>query len=154
MEKKKDGIKIATENRKARHDFHIHEVFEVGMVLTGTEVKSLRAGKANLKDSFALVRDGEISLHNMHISPYEEGNRFNHDEDRTRKLLLHKKEILKLKDKLEIEGYTLVPLKIYFVKNKAKVLIGVAKGKKNYNKKETIKERDIQREMEKSLKYR
>ena len=99
-------------------------------------------------------RNNEIYLLNTHISLYEEGNRFNHDEDRTRKLLLHKKEILKLKDKLEIEGYTLVPLKIYFVKNKAKVLIGVAKGKKNYNKKETIKERDIQREMEKSLKYR
>ena len=95
-----------------------------------------------------------LEIMNTHISLYEEGNRFNHDEDRTRKLLLHKKEILKLKDKLEIEGYTLVPLKIYFVKNKAKVLIGVAKGKKNYNKKETIKERDIQREMEKSLKYR
>ena len=95
MEKKKDGIKIATENRKARHDFHIHEVFEVGMVLTGTEVKSLRAGKANLKDSFALVRDGEISLHNMHISPYEEGNRFNHEPLRIRKLLMHKAEIIR-----------------------------------------------------------
>ena len=107
-----------------------------------------------MKDSYAIIRNNEIYLLNTHISLYEEGNRFNHDEDRTRKLLLHKKEILKLKDKLEIEGYTLVPLKIYFVKNKAKVLIGVAKGKKNYNKKETIKERDIQREMEKSLKYR
>jgi len=111
-------------------------------------------GKVNIKDSYAIIRNNEIYLLNTHISLYEEGNRFNHDEDRTRKLLLHKKEILKLKDKLEIEGYTLVPLKIYFVKNKAKVLIGVAKGKKNYNKKETIKERDIQREMEKSLKYR
>ena len=110
--------------------------------------------KVNIKDSYAIIRNNEIYLLNTHISLYEEGNRFNHDEDRTRKLLLHKKEILKLKDKLEIEGYTLVPLKIYFVKNKAKVLIGVAKGKKNYNKKETIKERDIQREMEKSLKYR
>ena len=114
-------------NRKARYDYEIEDTYEAGIVLTGTEIKSIRMGK---------------------------GNRFNHDEDRTRKLLLHKKEILKLKDKLEIEGYTLVPLKIYFVKNKAKVLIGVAKGKKNYNKKETIKERDIQREMEKSLKYR
>ena len=141
-------------NRKARYDYEIEDTYEAGIVLTGTEIKSIRRGKVNIKDSYAIIRNNEIYLLNTHISLYEEGNRFNHDEDRTRKLLLHKKEILKLKDKLEIEGYTLVPLKIYFVKNKAKVLIGVAKGKKNYNKKETIKERDIQREMEKSLKYR
>lgn len=141
-------------NRKARYDYEIGDTYEAGIVLTGTEIKSIRMGKVNIKDSYAIIRNNEIYLLNTHISLYEEGNRFNHDEDRTRKLLLHKKEILKLKDKLEIEGYTLVPLKIYFVKNKAKVLIGVAKGKKNYNKKETIKERDIQREMEKSLKYR
>lgn len=141
-------------NRKARYDYEIEDTYEAGIVLTGTEIKSIRMGKVNIKDSYAIIRNNEIYLLNTHISLYEEGNRFNHDEDRTRKLLLHKKEILKLKEKLEIEGYTLVPLKIYFVKNKAKVLIGVAKGKKNYNKKETIKERDIQREMEKSLKYR
>ena len=141
-------------NRKARYDYEIEDTYEAGIVLTGTEIKSIRMGKVNIKDSYAIIRNNEIYLLNTHISLYEEGNRFNHDEDRTRKLLLHKKEILKLKYKLEIEGYTLVPLKIYFVKNKAKVLIGVAKGKKNYNKKETIKERDIQREMEKSLKYR
>lgn len=141
-------------NRKARYDYEIEDTYEAGIVLTGTEIKSIRMGKVNIKDSYAIIRNNEIYLLNTHISLYEEGNRSNHDEDRTRKLLLHKKEILKLKDKLEIEGYTLVPLKIYFVKNKAKVLIGVAKGKKNYNKKETIKERDIQREMEKSLKYR
>lgn len=141
-------------NRKARYDYEIEDTYEAGIALTGTEIKSIRMGKVNIKDSYAIIRNNEIYLLNTHISLYEEGNRFNHDEDRTRKLLLHKKEILKLKDKLEIEGYTLVPLKIYFVKNKAKVLIGVAKGKKNYNKKETIKERDIQREMEKSLKYR
>ena len=141
-------------NRKARYDYEIEDTYVAGIVLTGTEIKSIRMGKVNIKDSYAIIRNNEIYLLNTHISLYEEGNRFNHDEDRTRKLLLHKKEILKLKDKLEIEGYTLVPLKIYFVKNKAKVLIGVAKGKKNYNKKETIKERDIQREMEKSLKYR
>ena len=141
-------------NRKARYDYEIEDTYEAGIVLTGTEIKSIRMGKVNIKDSYAIIRNNEIYLLNTHISLYEEGNRFNHDEDRTRKLLLHKREILKLKDKLEIEGYTLVPLKIYFVKNKAKVLIGVAKGKKNYNKKEIIKERDIQREMEKSLKYR
>lgn len=141
-------------NRKARYDYEIEDTYEAGIVLTGTEIKSIRMGKVNIKDSYAIIRNNEVYLLNTHISLYKEGNRFNHEEDRTRKLLLHKKEILKLKDKLEIEGYTLVPLKIYFVKNKAKVLIGVAKGKKNYNKKETIKERDIQREMEKSLKYR
>ena len=129
-------------NRKARYDYEIEDTYEAGIVLTGT------------KDSYAIIRNNEIYLLNTHISTYKEGNIFNHEEDRTRKLLLHKKEILKLRDKLEVEGYTLVPLKIYFVKNKAKVLIGVAKGKKNYNKKETIKERDIKREMERNFKYR
>ena len=137
-------------NRKARYDYEIEDTYEAGIVLTGTEIKSIREGKVNIKDSYAIIRNNEIYLLNTHI----EGNIFNHEEDRTRKLLLHKKEILKLRDKLEVEGYTLVPLKIYFVKNKAKVLIGVAKGKKNYNKKETIKERDIKREMERNFKYR
>ena len=141
-------------NRKARYDYVIEDTYEAGIVLTGTEIKSVRQGKVNIKDSYAIIRNNEIFLLNTHISIYDEGNRFNHEEDRTRKLLLHKKEILKLRDKLEKEGYTIIPLKIYFVKNKAKVLLGLAKGKKNYNKKETIKERDIQREMEKSFKYR
>ena len=141
-------------NRKARYDYEIEDTYEAGIVLTGIEIKSIREGKVNIKDSYAIIRNNEIYLLNTHISQYKEGNIFNHDEDRTRKLLLHKKEILKLRDKLEIDGYTIIPLKIYFVKNKAKVLLGVAKGKKNYNKKETIKERDIQREMEKSFKYR
>lgn len=141
-------------NRKARYDYEIEDTYEAGMVLTGTEIKSIRQGKANIKDSYAIIRNNEIFLLNTHISLYDEGNIFNHEETRTRKLLLHKKEILKLRDKLEIEGYTLVPLKIYFVKGRAKVLIGVAKGKKNYNKKEAIKERDIKREMERNIKYR
>ena len=141
-------------NRKARYDYEIEDTYEAGIVLTGTEIKSIREGKVNIKDSYAIIRNNEIYLLNTHISQYKEGNIFNHDEDRTRKLLLHKKEILKLRDKLEIDGYTIIPLKIYFVKNKAKVLLGLAKGKKNYNKKETIKERDIQREMEKSFRYR
>ena len=141
-------------NRKARYDYEIEDTYEAGIVLTGTEIKSIRLGKVNIKDSYAIIRNNEIFLLNTYISIYDEGNRFNHEEDRTRKLLLHKKEILKLRDKLEKEGYTIIPLKIYFVKNKAKVLLGLAKGKKNYNKKETIKERDIQREMEKSFKYR
>ena len=141
-------------NRKARYDYEIEDTYEAGIVLTGTEIKSIRQGKANIKDSYAIIRNNEIFLINTHISLYDEGNRFNHVETRTRKLLLHKKEIYKLRDKLEIEGYTLIPLKIYFVKGRAKVLIGVAKGKKNYNKKESIKERDIKREMEKDIKYR
>ncbi|MGM9881985.1 MAG: SsrA-binding protein SmpB [Bacilli bacterium] len=141
-------------NRKARYDYEIEDSYEAGIVLTGTEIKSIREGKANIKDSYAIIRNNEAYLINTHISLYKEGNRFNHEETRTRKLLLHKKEILKLRDKLEMEGYTLIPLKIYFVKGRAKVLIGLAKGKKNYNKKEAIKERDIKREMEKSIKYR
>ena len=141
-------------NRKANSDYYIEDSYEAGIVLTGTEIKSIRQGKANIKDSYAIIRNNEIYLINTHISLYEEGNRFNHEETRTRKLLLHKKEILKLKSKVNEEGYTLVPLKIYFVKGRAKVLIGLAKGKKNYNKKEVIKERDIKREMEKDIKYR
>ena len=110
------------QNRKARYDYEIEDTYEAGIVLTGTEIKSIREGKVNIKDSYAIIRNNEIYLLNTHISTYKEGNIFNHEEDRTRKLLLHKKEILKLRDKLEVEGYTLVPLKIYFVKNKAKVL--------------------------------
>ena len=140
-------------NRKARYDYEIEDEYEAGIVLTGTEIKSIRNGMANIKDSYAIIRNNEAYLLNTHISEYTEGNRFNHEETRTRKLLLHKKEIYKLRDKLEIEGYTLIPLKIYFVKGRAKVLIGVAKGKKNYNKKEAIKERDIKREQEKYIKY-
>ena len=141
-------------NRKARYDYEIEDTYEAGIVLTGTEIKSIRLGKVNIKDSYAIIRNNEIFLLNTHISIYDEGNRFNHEEDRTRKLLLHKKEILKLRDKLELEGYTLIPLRFYFVKNKCKVEIGVCKGKKNYDKKESIKERDIQRELEKDFKYR
>lgn len=141
-------------NRKARYDYVIEDTYEAGIVLTGTEIKSVRQGKVNIKDSYAIIRNDEIYLLNTHISIYEEGNRFNHEEDRTRKLLLHKREILKLKNKLEIEGYTLIPLRFYFVKGRCKVEIGVCKGKKNYDKKESIKERDIQRELEKDFKYR
>lgn len=149
-----EGIKIATENRKARHDYHIHEVFETGMVLTGTEVKSLRAGKANLKDSFAQIRNGEIMLHNMHISPYEEGNIFNHEPLRTRKLLMHKAEIIKLFSQTREKGFTLVPLKIYFKKGRAKLELGLASGKKNYDKRQDLAERSAKREVDRALKER
>ena len=134
-------------NRKARFDYSIEDEIECGIELKGTEVKSIRNGSVNLKDSYAIIRNGEAYLLNAHISLYEEGNIFNHDEVRTRKLLLHKNEILKLNDKIRIEGYTLVPLKMYFVKNKVKVLIGIAKGKKLYDKRETIKKRDMEREL-------
>lgn len=141
-------------NRKARYDYEIEDTLEVGIVLTGTEIKSVRAGKANIKDSYAIIRNNELYLLNSNISEYTNGNRFNHEETRTRKLLAHKKEILKLKNKLELEGYTLIPLKMYFNKGKLKVLIGIAKGKKNYNKKEAIKNRDLDREAQKYMKYR
>ena len=140
-------------NRKARYDYIIEDEYEAGIVLTGTEIKSIRLGKVNIKDSYAIIRNEEIFLLNTHISAYAKGNIFNHEEERTRKLLLHKKEIKKLNNKVILEGYTLIPLKIYFVRGKAKVLIGLCKGKKNYDKRETIKERDITREMQKNYKY-
>lgn len=139
-------------NRQAKFNYEILETYESGIVLTGTEIKSLRNGNANIKDSYANIKNGEIFLLNMHISHYEEGNIFNHEETRTRKLLLHKKEILKLKNKVDLNGYTIVPLKIYFVKRKAKILLGLAKGKKNYDKREDIKKRDIEREVRKEFK--
>lgn len=139
-------------NRRARYDYFILEEIEAGIVLTGTEIKSIRLGKVNLKDSYAIIRNEEIYLLNTHISSYEKGNIFNHEEERTRKLLLHKNQIKKLQNKVTLEGCTLIPLKIYFVKGRAKVLIALCKGKKNYDKRESIKERDIQRELQKGLK--
>ena len=143
---------IEIKNKKALYDYFIEEEIEAGIVLKGTEIKSIRNGQANLKDCYAIIKNNEVFLLNMFISKYENGSIFNHDERRTRKLLLNKKEILKLKDKLEISGYTLVPIKLYFKGNKAKILLGVAKGKKNYDKRESIKEKDVKREIEKSLK--
>ena len=140
-------------NRKARYDYEILDKFEAGIVLTGTEIKSIRNGQANLKDSYAIIKNNEVYLLNMHISEYKQGNQFNHDETRTRKLLLHKKEIKKINDKISIKGLTLVPVKLYFVKGKAKIELAIAKGKHTYDKKETIKQRDIEREVKKSLKY-
>ncbi len=141
-------------NRQAHFNYFVEDTYEAGIALTGTEIKSIRAGKCNIKDSYAIIKNNEIFLLNAHISQYKEGNIFNHEETRTRKLLLHKKEILKLNNKITLEGYTLIPLKIYFVKSKAKVLIGLCKGKKTYDKKETLKERDIQREMQKDIKWK
>ena len=143
---------IEIKNKKAYFDYEILEEIECGVVLTGTEIKSIRNSNVNLKDSYAIIRNNEVYLLNMHISEYKEGNIFNHNETRTRKLLLHKKEILKLRDKIELNGNTLVPLKLYFKGNKVKILLGLAKGKKTYDKRETIKERDINREIKKELK--
>ena len=141
-------------NRQATFNYFVEETYEAGIALTGTEIKSIRNGKCNIKDSYAIIKNNEIYLLNTHISTYEKGNIFNHEETRTRKLLLHKKEILKINNKINLEGYTLIPLKIYFKNSKAKVLIGLCKGKKNYDKKETLKERDIARELSKNNKYR
>ena len=140
-------------NRKARHDYFIEEEYECGIVLTGTEIKSIREGSCNIGDSYGHIRKGELFILNMFIGEYKEGNIFNHQETRTRKLLMHKNEILKLSNKITLEGYTLIPLKVYFKNNKAKVLLGLCKGKKNYDKREDIKERDIQRQINKKQKY-
>ena len=139
-------------NKKAKFDYFIEEEYEAGVELTGTEVKSIRDGKCNIKDSYGIVRNGEIFLLNMYIAQYKEGNIFNHSETRSRKLLLHKKEIKKISDQVTLNSLTLIPLKGYFKDNKFKILLGVCRGKKNYDKRETIKERDINREVKKNLK--
>lgn len=151
---KEAAIKIVADNRKARHDYHIHESYEAGIVLTGTEVKSLRAGKANLKDAYARIENLELMLHNMHISPYDAGNRFNHEPLRNRKLLMHRSEIDKLIGKTQEKGYTLVPLKLYFTHGIAKVQIGLVTGKKNYDKRQDMAERDAKREMDRAFRER
>lgn len=139
-------------NRRAKFDYFVEEEYEAGVVLTGTEIKSVRNGHCNLKDSYAIIRNNEVFLLNMFIGQYKEGNIFNHSETRSRKLLLHKKEIKKLATFVDVQGLTLVPLKLYFKDNKLKVLLGVCRGKKSFDKRETIKERDIQREVKKNLK--
>ncbi len=140
-------------NRKAKYDYEIISSYEAGIVLTGTEIKSIRLGKVSLKDSYAIIKKEELYLLNTHISSYDKGNIFNHDEDRTRKLLMHKNEIKKLNSRVTLDGLTLIPLKIYFVRGRAKVLIGLCRGKKNYDKRETIKKRDTEREMRRNYKY-
>ena len=139
-------------NRKAKFDYFIEEEYEAGIVLTGTEIKSVRNGSCNIKDCYGIIKNGVVFLFNMYIGQYKEGNIFNHEETRSRKLLLHKKEIKKLAQAVEVQGLTLVPIKLYFKDNKLKVLLGVCRGKKAYDKRETIKERDIKREVSKNLK--
>ncbi len=149
---KQDGVKTVATNRRARHEFIILETYEAGIALKGTEVKSLRQGKANLNDAFGRIDKGECYVYEMHISPYEFGNRFNADPKRPRKLLLHKREIRKLQGEIKEKGLTLVPLKIYFVRGKAKMELALAKGKKLYDKRQDMAKKDAQRHIEQSLK--
>ena len=150
----KESIKLVANNKKAYHDYFIDEKYEAGIELVGTEVKSLRAGKANLKDSFALIKDGEIYLENMHVSPYDQGNQFNHDPLRRRKLLLHKAEIVKLFSQTREKGWTLVPLKIYFKHGRAKLELALASGKHNYDKRQDLRKKADQRDIQRALKER
>lgn len=148
----KDTIKVVAQNKKAHFEYFLEELFEAGLALSGTEVKSLRQGKCNLKESFVRIEKGEAFLYNMHISPYEQGNIFNKDPLRTRKMLLHKSEIRRLIGKVKTDGYTIVPVRLYFKGNYAKVEIALAKGKKLYDKRQDIAKKDQRREAEKSFK--
>jgi SsrA-binding protein len=148
------GEKTVITNRRAHYDYFIEDTFEAGIVLKGTEVKSLRAGKGNLQDAYATIEHGEVYLNNMHISPYEQGNRYNHDPLRPRKLLLHKQEIRKLIGKVKERGYTLVPLRVYFSRGLAKVELAMAKGKRQYDKRQDMAKRDAAREVERVVQDR
>ena len=150
----KRGIKIAAQNRKAFHDYFVEDKYEAGIELAGTEVKSIRAGTLNLKDSYCTIKDGELFVHSMHISPYEKGNIFNKDPVRTRRLLMHKREIRKLHALIKQDGYTLVPLSVYFKDARVKVEIGLCKGKKNYDKRAATAQRDARREIDRTMKER
>ena len=150
----KKGIKIAAQNRKAFHDYFVLERFEAGIELFGTEVKSIRAGQVNLKDSYCTIREGELFVRGMHVSPYEKGNIFNRDPVRIRRLLMHKREIRKLHALVKQDVYTLVPLSVYFKNAKVKVEVGLCKGKKNYDKRDATAKRDAAREMDRAMKAR
>ena len=151
---KKEGVKEIASNRKAFHDYFILERFEAGIELFGTEVKSIRAGTLNLKDSWCGIKDGELFVHNMHISAYEKGNIFNKDPVRVRRLLMHKREIRKLHALVKQDGYALVPLSVYFKDARVKVEVGLCKGKKNYDKRDSTAKRDAAREMDRAMKTR
>ncbi len=150
--KQQSGQKMVTENRRARHDYHVLERFEAGIALRGTEVKSLRDGKMMLKDSYAEVRQGEMYLVGAHISPYEQGNLYNHEPERARKLLLHKREIVRLGAQVAEKGLTVVPLRVYFTKGIAKVELGLCRGKQSFDKRATVRERDEKRELDRAVK--
>ena len=150
----KTGIKIAAQNRKAYHDYFVEDRYEAGVELFGTEVKSIRGGALNLKDAYCVVKNGEIFVHHMHISPYEQGNIFNKDPDRPKRLLMHKREIRRLHDLQKQDGYALIPLSVYFKDSHVKIEVGLCKGKKNYDKRQSIAERDAKREMDRACKNR
>ncbi|EGS33117.1 SsrA-binding protein SmpB [Megasphaera sp. UPII 135-E] len=152
MAQAKIGVKYIADNRKARHEYFIHETYEAGIALTGTEVKALRQGKVNIKDSFCRIDKGQLLLEAMHISPYEQGNRFNHDPLRQRILLMHKYEINRLWGKIKEKGYTLIPLNLYFKKGRVKVTVGLATGKKLYDKRQAIAEKEAKREANRHFK--
>ncbi len=147
-------MKLISQNKKARHDYFIEETFEAGIQLLGSEIKSIRLGKVNLSDSFVTFRDGEMYVNNMHIAKYDFSNRFNHEETRARKLLLHKKEIIKLFSKTREQGLAIIPLKVYLIEGLCKVEIGLAKGKRDYDKRNSLRERDQDMRMKKILKNR
>lgn len=150
---KSGGVKTAAQNRKAFHDYFVEERYEAGIELAGTEVKSIRGGQLNLKDSYcAVTKEGELMVYNMHISPYDKGNIFNHDPDRPKRLLLHKREINKLHAFVKQDGYALIPLSVYFKDARVKVELGVCKGKKNYDKREASAQRDAKREIDRHMK--
>lgn len=151
---KPTGTKLIAQNKKAFHDYHIEETLEVGIALTGTEVKSIRGGRANLRESYASIEGGELFIIGMHVSPYEQGNIHNPDPVRTRKLLAHKREIRRLAGKVQAAGYTLVPTKMYLKDGRIKLEIGLAKGKTTYDKRQTLAKKDAQREMERALRHR
>ena len=150
----KPEVESIARNKRARHDYHVLETWEAGIALTGTEVKSLRGGKANLTDAYGIVKDGEVYLLNLHISPYEQGNVFNHDPTRTRKLLLHRREIRRMIGAVERQGLTLVPLELYFKRGKAKVAIALAKGKQAHDKRDDLRKKDDEREMARAMRAR
>lgn len=149
---KDEDIKVIANNKKARHDYFIEKIYEAGLVLKGTEVKSIRQGRVNLKESYVIVKDGEVFVFGMHISPYKEGNIFNEDPLRTRKLLLNKNEIRKISQDVKLAGSTIVPLRLYFKNGRAKLEIALAKGKKLYDKRESQRERDIKRSLDRKYK--
>ena len=148
---RKSGVKIAAQNRKAFHDYFVEDRCEAGIELFGTEVKSIRAGTLNLKDSFCVAKDGEIYAYSLHISPYEQGNIFNRDPDRPKRLLLHKREIRKLHALQKQDGYALIPLSVYFKNSRVKVELGLCKGKKTYDKRDAVAKRDAKREMDRAM---
>ena len=147
----KSGIKLAAQNRKAYHDYFVEDRYEAGIELFGTEVKSIRAGALNLKDSFCVAKDGEIYAYSLHISPYEQGSIFNRDPDRPKRLLMHKREIRKLHGLQKQDGYALIPLSVYFKNSRVKVELGLCKGKKNYDKRDAVARRDAKREMDRAM---